>query len=147
MNKIVDRPEECLNALLEKGRKNGLLTMQDLEQVSALGLDEASVEQFYDRLEKEGVIVECVLPSSDAELLPEEGDLDALEEVSPEELAETDELMADTPTDDPVRMYLREIGNIPLLTADEETELAERMTQGDEKAKRRLTEANLRLVV
>ena len=87
MNKIVDRPEECLNALFEKGRKNGLLTMQDLEQVNALGLDEASVEQFYDRLEKEGVIVECVLPSSDAELLPEEGELDASEEVSPEELA------------------------------------------------------------
>ena len=147
MNKIVDRPEECLNALFKKGRNNGLLTMQDLEQVSALGLDEASVEQFYDRLEKEGIIVECVLPSPEAELLPEEGDLDALEEVLPAELAETDELMKGTPIDDPVRMYLREIGKIPLLTADEETELAERMSRGDEKAKRRLTEANLRLVV
>ena len=70
-----------------------------------------------------------------------------IEEVTEEEMNET-EAMADTfSTDDPVRMYLKEIGKVPLLTPEEEQDLAKRMAEGDEEAKRRMAEANLRLVV
>ncbi len=147
MSKVTGSPEVCLDTLFQKGIKNGFLTMQDLEQVKTLDLDDASVEQFYERLEKAGVIVEYSMPSLEEDILPEVEDLDALEEASNAEPYEADNVSEDVSADDPVRMYLREIGNIALLTADEEQALAEKMSQGNEKAKRRLTEANLRLVV
>ena len=76
----------------------------------------------------------------------EEPDADELEEISPEELENA--LNVDNITlSDPVKMYLKEIGRVPLLTSDEEVELAERIAKGDVKARQRLTEANLRLVV
>ena len=83
----------------------------------------------------------------DEDALPELEELEEIEEVTEEEMNET-EAMADTfSTDDPVRMYLKEIGKVPLLTPEEEQDLAKRMAEGDEEAKRRMAEANLRLVV
>ena len=78
---------------------------------------------------------------------PEPENLDDVEEVPAEEVSNLDELIDSFSTGDPVRMYLKESGRYPLLTAEEETELAGKMTEGDEDAKRRMTEANLRLVV
>ena len=78
--------------------------------------------------------------------MPEIEELNEIEEVTEEEMSDV-KVDDSYSTDDPVRMFLKEIGKVPLLTAEEEVELAIRMSQGDEEAKRRMTEANLRLVV
>ncbi len=137
--------EEKLNELLEKGKKVGKLSSRDLLALEEMNLSADEMEKFYDRLESLNVDVlsDDALPPLD-DVVPE---LEEIEEVTEEEIAET-EAMADTfSTDDPVRMYLKEIGKVPLLTPEEEQELAKRMAEGDEDAKRRMAEANLRLVV
>ena len=128
--------EEKLNELIERCKKAGKLSSEE-------------TEKFYDRLESLGIDVlgdDALLPV-DEDALPELEELEEIEEVTEEEMNET-EAMADTfSTDDPVRMYLKEIGKVPLLTPEEEQDLAKRMAEGDEEAKRRMAEANLRLVV
>ena len=135
--------EEKLNELIERGKKAGKLSSKDLMALEDMNLSSEETEKFYDRLESLGIDVlgdDALLPV-DEDALPE------LEEVTEEEMNET-EAMADTfSTDDPVRMYLKEIGKVPLLTPEEEQDLAKRMAEGDEEAKRRMAEANLRLVV
>mgnify|MGYP003292475104 CR=1 FL=1 len=142
-------PEERLVELLEKGKKAGKLTTKELECLDELG-DGEMVEHFYETLEANGIDVEIgaadILPPLD-DLLPELDDISTIEEVTEEEINNTDDLADNFSTDDPVRMYLKEIGKVPLLTTEEEVELAMRMADGDEDAKRRMTEANLRLVV
>ena len=144
-------PEERLKELFEKGKKTGKLNPKDLELLNELNLDAEAVDRFYEDLEKAGVDIDYgsddLLPVLDDDLLPELDDLSNVEEVPDEEVSDTDSLMDSFATDDPVRMYLKEIGKVPLLTPDEELELAKRMSDGDEEAKRRMTEANLRLVV
>ena len=130
--------EEKLNDLVEKGKKTGKLSSKDLMVLEDMNLSSEETEKFYDRLESLNIDVlgDDALPPVDEDALPEL-----------EELEET-EAMADTfSTDDPVRMYLKEIGKVPLLTPEEEQDLAKRMAEGDEEAKRRMAEANLRLVV
>ena len=143
-------PEERLNELLEKGKKAGKLTAKELECLEEMNLDSEVVDKFYETLEANGVDIDIagadLLPPID-DVLPEVEDLAAIEEVTEEEINDTDALMDSFSTDDPVRMYLKEIGKVPLLTPEEEMELATRMSQGDEEAKHRMTEANLRLVV
>ena len=135
--------EDKLNELVERGKKAGKLSSKDLMALEDMNLSSEETEKFYDRLESLGIDVlgdDALLPV-DEDALPE------LEEVTEEEMNET-EAMADTfSTDDPVRMYLKEIGKVPLLTPEEEQDLAKRMAEGDEEAKRRMAEANLRLVV
>ena len=143
-------PEVRLQELMEKGRKAGKLTSKDLDLLNELNLDADTVDKFYEYLEKAGVEIDYGvgdLPVLDDDLLPELDDLSQVEEVPEEEVTDTDALMDTFATDDPVRMYLKEIGKVPLLTPEEEQELARRMNAGDEEAKRRMTEANLRLVV
>ena len=78
---------------------------------------------------------------------PENLELEEIEEVTEEELSNTDAYVDSLTIDDPVRMYLKEIGRVPLLSPDEEVDLAKRMSDGDQEAKNRMTESNLRLVV
>ncbi|MBQ2619484.1 MAG: RNA polymerase sigma factor RpoD [Oscillospiraceae bacterium] len=141
-------PEEILNALLEKGKKTGQLTNKELAVLVSLNLDNEVTDKFYEAIEAAGIDTvmedDDFLPPLDEDALPE---LEQLEEVTDEEIVDTD-AMADTfSTDDPVRMYLKEIGKVDLLSPDEEYGLAKRMADGDAEAKRRMTEANLRLVV
>ncbi len=145
-------PEERLKELFEKGKKAGKLTIKELDLLNELNMSADDVEKFYEQLEKAGVDIDYgsvdMLPVLDDDLLPELDDLSEVEEVPAEDVtADTEALMDSFATDDPVRMYLKEIGKVPLLTPDEETELARKMADGDEEAKRRMTEANLRLVV
>ena len=143
-------PEEQLNELLEKGRKAGKLTAKDLECLGEMNLDSEVLDKFYETLEANGVDIDLaaadLLPPID-DVLPEVEELAAIEEVTEEEINDTDALADSFSTDDPVRMYLKEIGKVPLLSPEEELELATRMSQGDEEARHRMTEANLRLVV
>ena len=141
--------EEKLNDLVEKGKKAGKLSSKDLMVLEDMNLSSEETEKFYDRLESLSIDVlgDDALPPVDEDALPELEELEEIEEVTEEEMNET-EAMADTfSTDDPVRMYLKEIGKVPLLTPEEEQDLAKRMAEGDEEAKRRMAEANLRLVV
>ena len=144
-------PEEVLAGLLEKGKKAGQLTNKELSVLESLNLDSEAMDKFYEQIEAAGIetVIEDddFLPPLDDDALPELEQLEEIEEVTEEEIMDTD-AMADTfSTDDPVRMYLKEIGKVALLTPEEEYELAKRMADGDPVAKRRMTEANLRLVV
>ena len=142
--------EERMIALIEKGKKAGKLTLKEISEVlEPLELSSEQEQKFYDTLEDLNIetMGEDLPALDDDEVLPALDELEEIEEVTEEEIADTDS-MADTfSTDDPVRMYLKEIGKVNLLTQEEEVELAIRMANGDEDAKRRMAEANLRLVV
>ncbi len=122
-----------IRELIDLGKSKGSLTDKEIEDMlEGTELTPEEIDRVFEQLEANGI--EMSAPASqevpDAVLLDPE--LAVPEGVS---------------TDDPVRMYLKEIGKVPLLTADEEIELAQRMEQGDEMAKQKLAEANLRLVV
>ncbi len=144
-------PEEVLNALLEKGKKAGQLTNKELEVLEKLNLDAEATDKFYETLEATGIetIIEedDFLPPIDDDILPELDEIEEFEEVTEEEMMDTDAMVDSFSTDDPVRMYLKEIGKVALLTPEEEVDPATRMADGEEDAKRRMAEANLRLVV
>ena len=144
-------PEEVLAELLERGKKTGQLTNKELEVLEELNLPAETLDKFYEEVDAAGVdtIIEedDFLPPIDDESLPELEEIAEIEEVTEEEMMETDSMVDTFSTDDPVRMYLKEIGKVALLTPEEELQLAVRMSEGDEEAKRRMAEANLRLVV
>ena len=141
-------PEERLNEIMEKGKKNGRLTIKDISCLEELGLDPEAINKFYENLEAAGIDIDVAGEEDALTMLDDDVvNLDDIDEVTEEELIETETAVDNFSTDDPVRMYLKEIGKVPLLTAEEEVELATRMSEGDEDAKRRMAEANLRLVV
>ncbi|MBR4036219.1 MAG: sigma-70 family RNA polymerase sigma factor, partial [Oscillospiraceae bacterium] len=123
--------------LMEMGKKNGKLTSKDIGQfLETMDFDVEQVDKFYESLESAGIDI-IDLGEEEEEVLTE----------SNVEKFEKSLASEGVSIDDPVKVYLKEIGSFPLLSLDEEIELAEKILKGDEKAKKRLAEANLRLVV
>ena len=125
--------------LIEYGKKSGKLTSKDLNRfLEEINFDVDQVDKFYESIEAAGIEVVDVGDDVDGEEVLTESNVEKFEKSLASE---------GVSVDDPVKVYLKEIGSFPLLSLDEEIELAERIMQGDEKAKKRLAEANLRLVV
>jgi len=142
--------QERLNALIEEGKKKGMLSSKELMDVlEEMNLPQEQVDAFYDTLENLGVDTtdNDLLGTLDDDIAPNLEDIEEIEELGKEELVDPESLMDNFSIDDPVRMYLKEIGKVNLLTPEEEVALAIRMSEGDEEAKKRMAEANLRLVV
>ena len=132
-----DNKSLIIKKLIENGKKKGVLSYKEImDALMEIDLNEKQIDKIYEAIEAKGIE------------LVEDFDKE-LEEIQSSQ--EEEEIDISVPEgiglDDPVRMYLKEIGKVPLLSAQEEIELAERMHEGDERAKKRLAEANLRLVV
>jgi len=142
----------ALQGLIAQGRKEGMIRATDRNaHREKMDLSPEKIEEIYDRFE--AMNIQIITGDLDLDLgdsldlgddLDGDIDLSALEE---EELVDPVDLAAEYNLDDPVRMYLKEIGQVKLLSAEEEVELAKRVAEGDQEAKNKLTEANLRLVV
>ncbi|HAZ90672.1 MAG TPA: RNA polymerase sigma factor RpoD [Eubacterium sp.] len=145
---LQNRVDEKINELVSMARKkkNGLEMQTLMDVITPLELNDDDMNYVYERLEQKNVDVIVNSPTFDEEPLDDDFEIDE-EELNLDfenfELAMTEGVSLE----DPVRMYLKEIGTVPLLSADEETELAKRIELGDEEAIHRLQNANLRLVV
>jgi len=134
---MAEDKNNILKDLIETAKKRGSMSNKEiLDMLEDVDIDVEVMEKLYETLESLGI-----------EILPDTDDISAEELVPPDEHQADDNSSDSLAIDDPVRMYLKEIGKVNLLSADEEIELAKRMAEGDENAKKRLAEANLRLVV
>ena len=150
--KNMDDLQAQLQNLITQGRKDGMIRAADLNALlEKMTLTPEKIEEIYDRFE--AMNIQIVTAELDIDLgddldLGLDGDIDLdLAALDEEDLVDPVDLAAEYSLDDPVRMYLKEIGQVKLLSAEEEVELAKRVSEGDQAAKNKLTEANLRLVV
>ena len=149
--KLDEKFEEKLKSIVELGHKkdNVLENQEIIDHFKGLELSEDDYDRIWEALEKNGIdVLKMTAPSED--------DIEVDDDVPPDELDDEEEVDIENvdlsipdsvSIEDPVRMYLKEIGKVPLLSAEEEVELAKRMELGDQEAKNKLAEANLRLVV
>lgn len=143
--------KESLNKIIEKGKKRGMITYTEIMNTfDSVEIDKDQIDELYEHLASMGIDVvgekEELNIDSDMDI---EVDIEAEleEEIVDENIEEDLSFLKGINIDDPVRMYLKEIGKVPLLTGEQEISLAQRMEEGDEEAKKKLVEANLRLVV
>ena len=151
-NPNMEELQTQLQNLITQGKKDGMIRSADLNALlEKMTLTPERIEEIYDRFE--AMNIQIITADLDIEMgadidlsLEGDGDID-LSGLDEETLVDPVDLAAEYSLDDPVRMYLKEIGQVKLLSADEEVELAKRVAEGDQEAKNKLTEANLRLVV
>ena len=138
MVEVIKTLDERKEKLITLGKKQGYITYEQLaDHLKGLDIDSDSLDELYNSLVEQNI-----------EIVSEDGSDDAAgEEITSDMSVENLTLSKDVKINDPVRMYLKEIGRINLLTSDEEFEYAKRAEEGDEEAKRLLAESNLRLVV
>ncbi len=140
---VIELEQEAIKILLEKGKKIGVITYKEImDSLEKVDLDKEQMDEVYDHLANMGVEIVGEKEAEDLKKV----------EIDPEEIVKESmepdvNLLKGVNIDDPVRMYLKEIGKVSLLTGPEEIDLAKRMEKGDELAKKKLVEANLRLVV
>ena len=162
---------QALHDIVNKARRNkDTIGMDEISRAfEGMDLPVEQMEEIYEHIRSQNIIVtqgkgpdegfdgEAVpeetddilidVDTDDDDLLDDDEDLENLDDVEEVRIEETSEVLEGVSTEDPVRMYLKEIGNVPLLTSEQEVDLARRVEEGDPEAKKALTEANLRLVV
>jgi RNA polymerase primary sigma factor len=140
--------EQVKDQLIELGKKRLSLTYKDIaERLAPFDQDAEQIDEFFEQLSEMGIDVGNESDEDESPHNPEDRDRDRERDQDEFSFDDDISLPAGIKINDPVRMYLKEIGRVPLLSAEDEVDLAKRIENGDEEAKRRLAEANLRLVV